>query len=265
MSKESTIRRPAVAGRFYPDNPEELRYMLSSFMQQADTRLIPGVHALIVPHAGYVYSGPVAAYGYRQLQVLAPMHRVIYLLGPAHYVPVAGAAVGDYEAFDTPLGRVPVAHGRVQALLAQGWPFSNLQAAHEPEHCLEVQLPFLQVTLDDFAIVPILCGQADPMEIATGLVTVLEGDDVVIVSSDLSHYYPYEMARAMDQQLLDDIVRGDIKAAADGEACGINPILALMKIASDKGWQPRLLDYRTSGDTGGGRHQVVGYAAVAYA
>lgn len=261
------VRPATAAGRFYPADAATLRAQVSDFLEQAARPLPVGtVRAVIVPHAGYIYSGPIAGYGYRALQQGAAQARTVVLLGPAHFVPLSGLAVGPFSALRTPLGDAPVA---LEALgdLRQAKGVVMDAAPHLPEHSLEVQVPFLQVIMGDrLHLVPLLCGRGDPHMIAALLMDCIANDSeaVLVISSDLSHYHPYGRARQLDQALLEAIVAGDMEAAAAGEACGLTPILAVMEIAHRSGWRPHLLDYRNSGDTAGDRARVVGYAALAY-
>ncbi|HEY66409.1 MAG TPA: AmmeMemoRadiSam system protein B [Caldilineae bacterium] len=263
-----TVRPEAVAGTFYPAQPAVLRRGVITYIEQARPPRLPGrPRAVIAPHAGYIYSGPIAGYSYRVLSSLPPRPRVVYLMGPAHHVPISGVAVGTFAAFRTPLGEAPVDMEIVEQLLRLGAPFTENNHAHLPEHCLEVQIPFLQVVLDGhFRLVPLLFGQVNPQPVASALEDLLadDPDALVVVSSDLSHYHPYDTARRLDQATLQAVLRGDLAGAANGEACGIVPMLTLMFIADQLGWEPHLLDYRNSGDTAGDRLQVVGYGAVAY-
>ncbi|NOZ29275.1 MAG: AmmeMemoRadiSam system protein B [Chloroflexi bacterium] len=262
------VRPEAVAGTFYPAQPDVLRRQVLLYIAQASIPELPGPpRAVIAPHAGYIYSGPIAGYSYRVLQMLPPRPRVVYLMGPAHYVPVSGVAVGAFAAFRTPLGQVPVALEIVDELLQAGEPFVEDLHAHQPEHSLEVQVPFLQLALEgQFRLVPLLFGQVDPRSVAAVLEDLIarDPDALVVVSSDLSHYHSYEVARRLDRELLVAIEREDLAGVVRGEACGVFPILTLMWIARRLHWQPHLLDYRNSGDTAGDRSHVVGYAAVAY-
>ncbi len=262
------VRPATAAGRFYPADAATLRAQVSAFLEQA-VRPLPGgtVRAVIVPHAGYIYSGPIAGYGYRALQQGAADARTVFLLGPAHFVPLSGLAVGPFAALRTPLGDAPVALDALGDLRQAGKGIVMDATPHLPEHSLEVQVPFLQVVMGDrLRLAPLLCGRCDPRMVAAFLMSRVARDSeaVLVISSDLSHYHPYERARQLDQALLDAIVEGDIEAAAAGEACGLTPILAVMEIARQSGWRPHLLDYRNSGDTAGDRARVVGYAALAY-
>lgn len=262
----SPVRPPAVAGMFYPAQPPLLRAQVEAYLAAARLPALPGaVRAVIAPHAGYIYSGPVAGYSFRALPDLTG--RTVYLLGPAHYVPVHGVAAGTFRAMRTPLGEAPVATDRVADLVAAGGPMHYNDEAHEPEHSLEVEVPFLQVRGDgNFRLVPLLFGTVDPDRVAAALAAHLAADAsaLVVVSSDLSHYHPYDTARRLDTAFLKAVVAGDVVAVHQGEACGLLPILTLMLLAERLGWQPHLLDYRNSGDTAGDRRRVVGYGAVAY-
>jgi len=256
------IRPPAVAGQFYTANVVALRQQLTAYLAAVTPSALPPVRAVIAPHAGYDYSGPVAAFVYRLLSAQPPPQRV-YLLGPAHRVWFSGVALADYGAFNTPLGDVPVDQAQNQVLARAG--FTLLNSPHGLEHCLEVQLPFLQMIYPTLPlIVPLLFGESDPARMGELLANHLTATDLIIVSSDLSHYHTNEQAHTLDKQFVAAVLHGDMGSVAHGEACGQAPVLALMTIAAQRGWQPHLLDYRTSGDISGERRQVVGYAAIAY-
>lgn len=265
--RENSVRRPAVAGTFYPADRQRLEAMVREFLAEATVPKLADVRAVIAPHAGYIYSGPTAGYAFKVWENMPSRPYTIYLMGPAHYVYVPGVAVGRFSRFISPLGEIPVAEEIVDTLLSQGDPFVELNQAHLPEHCLEVELPFLQVVFGNhFRIVPMLFGDVDPAKAAIGLIDLVTKDPnaLIVVSSDLSHYHDYWTARRLDQAFLDAVIQGDIAAAQKGEACGLLPILTLMHIAMRFGWRPHLLDYRNSGDTAGDKARVVGYAAVAY-
>ena len=262
---ESPVRVPATAGTFYPGDPDVLRRAVGQYVEQA---MLPGdlgaAQAVIAPHAGYVYSGPTAGYAFKALASLPAKHRTVYLLGPAHRKAVRGVALGNYSAFRTPLGDADVAVDRVAEMIAQSRLYTRATEAHAEEHCLEVEVPFLQVVLPDFQLVPMLYGDVDASEVALDLDSRLREDDLLVISSDLSHYYPYDTARKLDRSFLDAVIDGDRRNVSRGEACGSAPVITAMDIARRRGWTARLLDYRTSGDTAGDRWQVVGYASVAY-
>ena len=257
-------RPPAVAGMFYPADPQELRDTIDRYMDQATTESLTGVRAVIAPHAGYVYSGPVAAYAYKLLAQQAQQPERIFLLGPSHRSWFPSVAIADVDGFETPLGTQPVDRALAQQLAEDSELFSAITSPHEPEHCLEVQVPFIQTILPDTPIVPMLFGETDPVAVGEALNKVVTQRDVIIVSSDLSHYHNNQTAHKIDRRFLDALLEGDVDNVLGGEACGQAPILSLITMASASDWQPRLLDYRTSGDTTGNRQQVVGYAAVAY-
>ena len=262
---ELSVRRPAVAGQFYPGTPDRLRKQIHTYLDDATLPEDLGqARAVIAPHAGYVYSGPTAGYAFKALEALPQKEWTIFLLGPAHRVPVSGVALGSYSAFRTPLGDAPIASERVEEMLARSSLYVRKPQAHEPEHCLEVEVPFLQTVLPDFRLVPMLFGQVDPRRVSTDLVEHIGEDDLLVVSSDLSHFYTYDQAQRLDQALLDALLESEQMEVLQGEACGRAPIATLMGIARRKGWEPHLLDYRTSGDTAGDKHKVVGYASVAY-
>lgn len=258
------ITRPAaVAGAFYPGRAAQLQQMIQTYLDAATPPALTGIRAVIAPHAGYVYSGPVAAFCYKLLAGQPPPARII-LLGPAHRVWFHGVALADHDAFQTPLGELPVARAALQQLGKASDLFQSLSSAHATEHCLEVQLPFLQTIYLPLPIVPLLFGEVNAAAVGENLDGFLEPDDLLVISSDLSHYHPYDDAQRRDRSFIDAVLRDDSDGVARGEACGQAPILALMTIARRRGWRPHLLDYRNSGDTAGDRQQVVGYAAIAY-
>ena len=259
------VRPPAVAGQFYTGDPRQLNRAVQEYIDAAslpeDVRHVKGV---IAPHAGYTYSGTTAGYAFKALKQLPEKDRTVFLMGPAHRVPFTGVALGDYSAFRTPLGDVPVATGIVSQMLEEAPFYIAAPHAHGSEHCLEVELPFLQVSLPRFRLVPMLFGEVDPQEVAADLLDRLRVDDLIVVSSDLSHYHDHETAQNRDQRLIKALLQGNESGVRHGEACGRAPVTALMEMSESNGWIPHLLDYRTSGDTGGGRSRVVGYAAIAY-
>lgn len=262
------IRLAAVAGAFYPADPGLLQASVDAYLEQAKPPPLPGtVRAVIAPHAGYIYSGPVAGASFQALSKSIHEKHTIFLMGPAHYVPISSVAVGRYQALGTPLGEIPVDTELVEQLLTQNAVFSEHNDAHAPEHCLEVELPFLQsLPSAELRIVPLLFGQISPEVVAKTLLPHIANDPAsrIVVSSDLSHFHTYSHAKRIDTALLDAIIREDIGAVARGEACGRIPILTLMLIADQLGWRPHLLDYKNSGDTAGDRQRVVGYGAIAY-
>ncbi len=256
------VRTEAVAGLFYPGAGVELARMVDGLLHAAPRVAGSPPRALIAPHAGYVYSGPTAGAAYRAWQGRS-FARVV-LLGPPHRLYVAGLGLSSAQAWRTPLGTVPVDTAAVERLA--GLSFAEWRDdAHAPEHSLEVQLPFLQRALaGDFAIVPVLVGEAPPEAVAEALALVADDPGTaIVVSSDLSHYLPYEAARAKDERTLERIVALDPTVDWD-EACGAGGINGLLAFARSRGWRARLLDYRNSGDTAGDRLRVVGYGAVEF-
>jgi AmmeMemoRadiSam system protein B len=255
------VRPPAVAGRFYPADPERLREQVLRFLADAappDASLPKG---LIVPHASYVFSGPVAATGYAWLISRAAAIERVVLLGTCHTPGVSGLAATSAEAFLTPLGSVPVDRAAVEQ--SQRYPQVQVHdAAHDRDHALEVQLPFLQVVLKSFAIVPFLVGRADAETVAEVLETLWDGDrTVIVVSSDLSHHQPYEEAHRLDRATAEAIEHLDGGALGARSACGRNAIAGLLTAAWRNDLRPRTVDLRSSGDTAGPRERVVGYGS----
>ncbi len=259
-----SVRSPAVAGSFYPGHAQGLKNTINTYLEQADPPALDNVRAVIVPHAGYIYSGPIAAFAYKVLAAQPKPPERVFLMGPAHRAWFPGIALGDYAAFRTPLGDVTVEQSLAQTLIDSKTVFSALPSAHHGEHSLEVQIPFLQVVCPSVPIVPLLFGEVDPIEVARALAGYVQEDDVIVVSSDLSHFHDYHAARRLDQAFIDAVLRGDQEVAFEGEACGRAPAVTLMHLAAERQWQPQLLDYRNSGDTAGDKSRVVGYTSIAY-
>ena len=263
-------RPPAVAGLFYPQDPLELRTVLDDCSARAakpdtaasTTRPAPAPKALIAPHAGYVFSGPVAASAYGAIAHVS--HRItrVVLVGPSHFVHFSGLAVCRAAAFQTPLGTVPVDDLMREEILRLPHVLAA-DAPHEREHSLEVQLPFLQVLLGEFRILPVVAGEATARQVAAVLEQIWGHEEtLVIVSSDLSHYRRYDAARRIDDATARAIIARSTRL--DGEqACGCVGINGLMKLAAKRNLQVRLLDLRNSGDTAAERSRVVGYGAFA--
>jgi MEMO1 family protein len=269
MSAEPRVRPPAVAGSFYPADPSSLRDELRrSFDAAAEPPAGNGAappKALVVPHAGYRYSGPVAASGYQCLVVGHDRVRRVLLLGPSHRVPVDGLAAPSVDAFATPLGDVPIDAAARTAALAAGPSARVDDAPHTFEHSLEVQLPFLQTVLDEFELLPLAVGRCRSEDVAAVLDAVGDGDEtVVIVSTDLSHYHPHAAAREIDDRTAAAIVELAPEKIHDTDACGATPLRGLLLAARRNGMTAEVLDLRTSGDTTGLRDRVVGYGAVAF-
>ncbi len=249
-----SVRAAEVAGLFYPADPAELRAAVRGYLGEGRG---PAPKALIVPHAGYVYSGPVAGSGYRRWEG-ARGDRVV-LLGPAHRYPLSGLAAHGADWFATPLGRVAVdreATARVP----------RVDAAHRGEHSLEVHIPFLQVLFGDFRLVPLVVGDATPEEVADALDLVWGGPEtLVVISSDLSHYHDYETAKRLDRRTADAIEGLRPAEIGPDAACGCRAIGGMLEAARRRGMCASTLDLRNSGDTRGPRSEVVGYGAFSFA
>jgi MEMO1 family protein len=265
VSSASAVTRPAaVAGMFYPASPEALRASVRDFLDEAGPDEGAPPKVLIVPHAGYIYSGSTAARGFATLRRIARQVRRVVLIGPAHRVALRGVAIPSVDRFETPLGPVELDRPALDAL-AQAPHVVRSDRAHAGEHALEVQLPFLQEVLERFTLVPLVVGDAAPDEVAAALERVWGGPEtLIVVSSDLSHYLPYETARRVDATTLAQVL--ELGPDLDHrQACGATPINALLRVARRRRLHPRLLGACSSGDTAGDREGVVGYAALAFA
>jgi len=265
LQSKSSVRAPAVAGTFYPGESRELAQtlaqMLGTAAHDAPERAVP--KALIAPHAGYIYSGPVAASVYA---LLAPARRSItrvVLLGPTHRVAVRGLALPASQAFATPLGTVEIDRAAVDTL--RGMPQVTVsEQAHALEHSLEVHVPFLQTVLDRFTLVPLAVGNASTREVAEVLDALWGGPEtLIVVSSDLSHYLSYGDAQAVDRATAKAIL-GFATDLSHEQACGATPVTGLSRIAKRRGLKSELIDLRNSGDTAGDKNRVVGYGSFAF-
>ena len=262
-----STRQPAVSGTFYPGSPESINEMLDEYLGDAKKQRPDGLRpkALIVPHAGWIYSGPIAASAYTLLEPIADRIDHVVLLGPSHFVPFEGVAIPSHDAFATPLGEIPIdrsAAAKIDDLdVATIW-----DTPHGREHSLEVQLPFLQKILGDFDLLPIAVGDATAAQVGE-VIDRLWGDErtLILISTDLSHYQPYDEACAIDEKTasaIDDLSRTDI---GPYEACGCRPVNGMIHAARQHDLSSNRLDLRNSGDTAGPRDQVVGYGAWAIA
>ena len=255
------VRPPAVAGLFYPDDPAELTELLNELLR-GDARPPPGLKALIAPHAGYVYSGPVAAAVFRLLRAEAGRVRRVVLLGPSHRIPFRGLAVPTASAFATPLGELPI-DARARDAVLRLPQMHATDAPHAEEHSLEVELPFLQALLGSFEFLPIVAGDAKPAEVAEALDTVWGGaETLVVVSTDLSHYHDYETARILDRATNEAILAFTERLGGE-QACGCVGLNGFLRTARARALRIELKDLRNSGDTAGDRAHVVGYGAWA--
>ena len=259
----TTLRPPAVAGMFYPGNPAVLSATVDQLLAAAPATMPTQPKALIVPHAGYIYSGPTAALAYASL---APWHatiRRVVLLGPTHRVAVDGIAAPLAEAFATPLGSIQLDRAALEKLdeLPQ---IVRSDRAHAEEHSLEVHLPFLQRVLDDFTLVPLAVGHASPQAVAEVLDLLWGGPEtLIVISSDLSHFLPYAAANQVDRDTCQHILQLDSRIRPE-QACGAYPINGLLLAARQRGLAPQLIQRCNSGDTAGDKQRVVGYAAFSF-
>ncbi|MGB9357101.1 MAG: AmmeMemoRadiSam system protein B [Acidimicrobiia bacterium] len=257
------VRPPAVAGSFYSHDPEHLERSVRRYLAESEP-VDAGfpVRILIVPHAGYVYSGPVAATGYRLLEHLEGLERIV-LLGPSHYVWFPGLALPGADALETPLGMVAV-DMEMAGEMSVGSLVSDVPAAHEREHSLEVQLPFLQVVAPGVPVVPLLTGDVDPVDVAHVVMPYLDKHTLLLVSSDLSHYHNAETARRLDADTAAAIERLDEHAVSRESACGRTGVQAALHVARRNGYRCEVLDLRNSSDTAGSPDRVVGYGTFAF-
>jgi len=252
------IREAAVAGTFYPANPEELQSMLHGYLAESATDGSPP-KAMIVPHAGYIYSGPVAASGYAHLQQAADHIDQVILLGPAHRVAFSGLAASSADGFRTPLGTIPLDSAAISDILTLPQVHVN-DEAHRLEHSLEVHLPFLQLVLNQFTLVPLVVGEASADEVCEVIGKFWDRPGtVIIISSDLSHYHDYDTAVQLDNQTASAIENLALEKIGYEHACGRNPVNGLLLYARQHGLVVHTVDLRNSGDTAGPRDQVVGY------
>ncbi|HNW84337.1 MAG: AmmeMemoRadiSam system protein B [Candidatus Cryosericum sp.] len=259
------IRHAVVAGQFYPADSRELREVVHQYLEPCVTGrpASGGVRGLVVPHAGYIYSGPVAGAGYACLGCSdSPGNPTVVILAPSHHVWFRGAALPEADTFRTPLGDVGISPAA--SVLAASPPVFVSSQAHALEHAVEVQLPFLQVCFSSFTILPLVLGDVDTDELADAILALGLQNMLVVASSDLSHYEPYDDAVVHDHTTIQHILdgRGDLLEGDD--ACGFLAIRTLLALAQRSGWKPELVDYRNSGDTAGDKSAVVGYASIAF-
>lgn len=257
------VRNPAVAGEFYPADPIELRATVQGYLRAARSEG-SSPKAIIVPHAGYIYSGSVAASAYALLAGASQAISRVVLAGPAHWAAFDGLAVSSADGFQTALGTVPLDHDAITTILPL--PQVNVSdQAHASEHSLEVQLPFLQEVLRDFTLVPLAVGQATPQEVG-GVLEMLWGgpETLVVVSSDLSHYHDYQTARKLDSATAQAVEALRFEELQAENACGFSPVRGLLYVARKYGLRARTLDLCNSCDTAGPQDTVVGYGAFAF-
>jgi AmmeMemoRadiSam system protein B len=253
------IRKPAVAGQFYPDSADQLRLAVQSMLNAAEPVSGPAPKALVVPHAGYIYSGSTAAKAYGRLIPHRDRYRRVILLGPCHYAAIKGIAASQADTFQTPLGDIPLAPaaGIHPAVL----PF---EAAHVREHSLEVQLPFLQTLLAKFDLLPLSVGDTSPEVVAAVIDTLWNGaDTLLVISTDLSHFLTYDEAVRIDRQTCSAIERMDVSGISHSNACGAVALCGLLLAAQRRRMRIETIELKNSGDTSGDRSRVVGYGSWA--
>lgn len=261
---DTIIRQPAVAGMFYPADAAELANSVQHYLADAIPQEGPVPKAIIAPHAGYIYSGPVAASAYIQLIPARYTIKKVVLLGPSHRVPLHGIAASSATHFSTPLGLIPVDTKLINQLMQIPQVNINDQA-HRQEHSLEVHLPFLQQVIDEFSLIPLVVGQCSPEEVNQVLAELWDGPEtLIVISSDLSHYHEYSVAKKLDQQTTEKIEQLDYQHIAYENACGRDPVNGLLHFAKQIGLKADTVDVRNSGDTAGSHDQVVGYGAYLF-
>lgn len=257
------VKQPAVAGVFYPDAAQQLQHDIDGYLRAADQPRQGRPHALVAPHAGYRYSGPIAASAYAQIVPWANAIRRVVVLAPSHRVAFRGIALSSADRFATPLGEVAVDTKAVAGIAALPG-VGVLDAAFAEEHALEVQLPFLQRVLGGFLLVPLIVGDARSEDVARVLETLHDDETLIVVSSDLSHYHRYAECQQRDRATSESIASLEERAIGPEDACGAFPLRGLLSLARRHGWQVELLDLRNSGDTSGDHARVVGYGAYAF-
>lgn len=257
-------RPPAVADQFYPADPEQLSELIADMLKLAKPASPAHVKALIAPHAGFIYSGPVAASAYQSLKQQSDQIKRVVLLGPSHRVGFHGVATISASEYQMPLGNIKV--DRAAFNLIDALPqVQELDQAHESEHSLEVQLPFLQTVLGEFTLVPLVVGDCPANQVAEVLELLWGGDEtLIVISSDLSHFNSYEVAREQDQKTSYSIVHLTPENIQYGDACGRNPVNGLLVAAKSHKLNASLIDLRNSGDTAGSHDRVVGYGAYLF-
>ena len=264
LSNQSLTRHPAVAGQFYPAEPEQLANQVIDLLNLAKSVSTKHIKALIAPHAGFIYSGTVAATAYKSLQQQSDQIQRVILLGPSHRVGFQGVATISANEYEMPLGSIKIDRDSINRIetLPQVQP---LDKAHEFEHSLEVQLPFLQTILTDFTLVPLVVGDCPANQVAEVLDLLWGGDEtLIVISSDLSHFHSYDEARVQDQNTSDAILDLAPENIQYDDACGRNPVNGLLVAAKKHQLKPDLIDLRNSGDTAGSHDRVVGYGSYLF-
>ena len=263
---EIHVRKAAFSGSFYPADPQELDDLIREYIAYCPDRDFSLISGVVVPHAGYVYSGEVAGCGYGVLKRSLSSKRAskkVFLLGAAHQVIVKGIGVSNAEQWETPLGNVSVS-GTAREMADREDLCNISEDAHASEHSLEVQLPFLQVVMNqEFEIVPLLVSDVNYQEAASVLEKFIGSEDLLVVSTDLSHYRSYTSAADTDRKTIDTLLSLDtVRMLKEGDACGRVPLAILMELSGRRGWKMREVCYRNSGDTSGSKDAVVGYVSL---
>jgi AmmeMemoRadiSam system protein B len=258
-----TIRPPAVAGSFYPRGANELRASVDALLAQAKPSGQRPLLGVITPHAGYIYSGPVAASAFVEVAAASRTISRVLLIGPPHYLPVSGIAAPSSKAFATPLGEVEIDADAVASLLDTGFVGID-DRAHAPEHSLEVELPFLQTVLGRFTLIPLLVGDASPQGVAAMIGALMDERTLLVVSTDLSHYLDDASARSRDLATAETIEQLDFAKLGPRDACGFSALNGALCAGHEPGWRIKRLDLRNSGATSGDLTRVVGYGAWAF-
>lgn len=258
------IRQPAVAGMFYPADKQSLKNDIHQYLNNVSVEQKENPKAIVVPHAGYIYSGPIAASAYKQIIPLKDKINRVVLLGPSHRVAFTGLAVPESDVFNTPLGNIPIDQKSIQQLSDLPQVIASDQA-HRDEHSLEVQLPFLQEILGEFSLIPLVVGDAERHEVAE-VINRLWGDEhtLIVISTDLSHYHEYNEAQQLDRATSDAIENLKPDLIGYEDACGRNGLKGMMTVAEEKNLSVDILDLRNSGDTAGDKNRVVGYGAYVF-
>lgn len=266
MSGENTeerrnVRESVCAGTWYPGSARELERVIDGLFAQAGAlNLSATIRAMVVPHAGYPYSGQIAANAYAQLQ---DSYGTVFLLGPAHRYPLSDVSILDVSHYRTPLGDVPLSEKAARMIERESL-VHTMARAHEDEHSLEIQLPFLQRCLQDLTIVPALVGRSNPEDLQKVLDTYLDEDDLLVVSADLSHFHDYKQARYLDSFTIESMLSRNHRDILNAEIDAPWAVSTLLLLAKEKNWQPQLVTYANSGDVTGDRTRVVGYASLLF-
>lgn len=261
------IRPAAVAGMFYPAEPHELTRMVFGYLASNQPTVdisARDIKAIIAPHAGYIYSGPIAASVYQYLSELKSSIANVVLIGPSHRVPLLGMATSSANYFSTPLGNIPINRSITDEFNQLSF-VTELDQAHKMEHSLEVHLPFLQLTLEKFQLVPIVAGDASAEQVCQLIDLALQQQDtLLVISSDLSHYHDYQTAQKLDRDTCDAIETLSVQQLDSQHACGYIPVRGLLQYAKQHDLKATTIDCRNSGDTAGPRNEVVGYGAYVF-